>query len=47
MAEKVVLSVNTGEAVKNVRELRDNIKYYKDALNDLNATEEENGPSNT
>ncbi|MBQ5863792.1 MAG: hypothetical protein IIW66_00140, partial [Bacteroidales bacterium] len=42
MAEKVVLSVNTGEAVKNVRELRDNIKYYKDALNDLNATEEEN-----
>ena len=40
--KKVVLSVSTGEAVKNVRELRDNIKYYKEALNDLDATEEEN-----
>ena len=42
ISKQVVLSVNTGEAVKNVRELRDNIKYYKEALNDVNATEEEN-----
>lgn len=37
-----ILSVQTGESVKNVRELKDNIKLLKEALNDVNATEEEN-----
>ena len=37
-----ILNVQTGEAVKNIRELKDNIKILKEALNDVNATEEEN-----
>ena len=40
--KKTILNVQTGEAVKNVRELRDNIKLLKEALNDANATEQEN-----
>ena len=37
-----ILNVQTGEAVKNIRELKDNIKILKEALNDANATEQEN-----
>lgn len=42
IAKTTVLNVQTGEAVKNIRELKDNIKLLKEALNDANATEEEN-----
>lgn len=34
MAKEVILSVKTGQAVKSIGELRENIKYYKKALDD-------------
>ena len=34
MVKEVILKVGTGEAVKNVGELRENIKQLKAALND-------------
>ncbi len=39
---KIILNAETGQAVKNVRELKDTIKAYKQALADENATAEEN-----
>ena len=39
---KIILNAETGQAVKNVRELQDTIKAYKQALADENATAEEN-----
>ena len=38
----VVLGVKTNDAIKNVRDLRENIKLLKDALNDENLTMEQN-----
>lgn len=39
---QIILNAETGQAVKNVRELQDVIKGYKQALQDENATVEEN-----
>lgn len=39
---KVILQAETGEAIKNVAQLRETIKAYKEALNDTDATAEEN-----
>lgn len=42
MESKIILNAETGQAVKNVRELQDTIKQYKKDLQDENATAEEN-----
>ena len=34
MAKEVILSVKTGQAIKSIGDLRENIKYYKKALDD-------------
>lgn len=41
MAKEKIISISTGQAVKNIGELRENIKYYKKALDeaDLSANE--------
>ena len=39
---KIILNAETGQSVKNVKELQDAIKGYKEALMDENATAEQN-----
>ena len=41
MTKKTILSVETGKAVKNVGELRENIKQYKKELESLNIGSDE------
>lgn len=41
MTKETIISVNTGQAVKNVGELRNNIKHYKKELEGLNIGSEE------
>lgn len=41
MAETAIISIQTGEAVKNVKELKDNIKTLKERLEDVSTSTDE------
>ena len=41
MAKEKIISISTGQAVKNIGELRENIKYYKKALDEADLTANE------